>query len=259
MVRDLYGARGLGWRLFVRDISAEYRQSVLGILWAVLPSVATGIVFIVLKNKSVVNFAETTIPYPVYALVGTILWQVFIESLHAPLKTVNGARPILTKVNFPSEALIVSAFCSVVSRLLVKAFVIVGVLVYFGVDFKVGMLLAPAAALALVCLGIAIGLLLTPVGVLFTDVQMGVLLVAQFWFFLTPVVYPPPATFPYSLLASLNPVSPLLIGAREVLTLGSLTTPIAYCGAVAFAGFCLVLAWLIYRVSLPIIIERMSQ
>ncbi len=58
MWHDLIASRELAWRLFIRDISAQYRQSYLGIFWAFLPPIATGLVFIILQSKKVVNFIE---------------------------------------------------------------------------------------------------------------------------------------------------------------------------------------------------------
>ena len=109
MWHDLLGSRELAWRLFVRDISARYRQSLLGVVWSFVPPIITSIVFIVLQSRSAIDFGVTDVPYPVYVLVGTILWQLFTESLNAPLKTVNASKAMLSKINFPREALIVSA------------------------------------------------------------------------------------------------------------------------------------------------------
>ena len=64
MFKDLFSSKELAWRLFVRDVSARYRQSIFGILWAFLPAIASGLVFIVLQSKKVVNFGEVDIPYP---------------------------------------------------------------------------------------------------------------------------------------------------------------------------------------------------
>ena len=84
MWQDVKASRELSWRLFVRDLSAQYRQSLLGVFWAFVPPIITSVIFIVLQSRNIVNFGETDIPYPVYVLVGTILWQLFTESLNAP-------------------------------------------------------------------------------------------------------------------------------------------------------------------------------
>ena len=127
MWRDLTASRELSWRLFVRDLSAQYRQSVLGGLWAFVPPIITSLIFIVLQARNVVHFGAVDIPYPVYVMVGTILWQVFVEAVNAPLKSVTAAKPMLAKINFPREALIIASFYMVVYGVLTKLVVIVGV------------------------------------------------------------------------------------------------------------------------------------
>ena len=258
MWRDLKASRELAWRLFVRDISARYRQSVLGVFWAFLPPIATGVVFIILQSKQVVNFGETDIPYPVFVLVGTTLWTVFTESLNAPLNAVRSAKPMLAKINFPREALIVSAFYGNLFNLFIKSVVLVGIFLFFGVQATWGLLLAPVAIVMLILLGMTIGLLLTPLGMLYTDVASGLTLITQLWFFLTPVVYPPPQSFPFSLVTTLNPVSPLLMGARDLATKGVLQNPEPFLVVSGLTLCTLLIAWVMYRISMPIIIERMS-
>ena len=169
MWRDLKASRELAWRLFVRDISARYRQSLLGVFWAFLPPIITGLVFIILQSKKIINFGETDILYPVFVLVGTTLWQLFSESLNAPLNSVTRAKSMLAKINFPREALIVSAFYHVLFSLLIKLVILVGIFLFFGVQATWGLLLAPLAIVMIILLGMTIGLLLTPLGMLYTD------------------------------------------------------------------------------------------
>lgn len=258
MLHGLKDSRELAWRLFVRDISARYRQSLFGIFWAFLPPIITGLVFIILQSKRVLNLGETDIPYPVYVLVGTTLWQVFTESLNAPLKSVIAAKPMLAKINFPREALIVSAFYDVIFNLLIKSIILVGVFVYFKVPVTWGLLMAPMAILMLILLGMSIGLLLTPLGTLYTDITQGLTVVTSFWFFITPVIYPPPQSFPYSLMTTLNPVSPILMGARDLLTKGVIVNIGPFLVVSLLTIITLFIAWMIYRIALPILIERMS-
>jgi len=258
MFRDLAAARELGWRLFVRDVSAQFRQSLLGITWAFLPPLLTGLLFILLKSQQVIDFGPTEIPYPVFVLIGTIYWQVFVDALNTPLKSVTAARPMLVRIHFPREALILASLYLVVFNALLKLIVLVGVFVYFGIQPTLGLLLAPVAIALLILLGLAIGLALTPIGLLYTDVASGLLVATQLWFFATPIVYPPPTSLPLSLLATWNPVSPLLSGARELTATGSLGDPVGFIavGAATLVGF--TLAWVFYRIALPVLTERMG-
>ncbi len=258
MSQDLLASRELAWRLFLRDLSAQYRQSLFGVLWAFAPPLVTGLIFILLQSRKVINFGDTDIPYPLFVMVGTILWQLFTESLNAPLKAVTAAKPMLVKINFPREALILSAFYMLLFNLLIKSLVIAVFFIIFGVQPTWGLLLAPAAVFALVFLGMCIGLLLTPIGLLYTDVATSIPIILQIFFFATPVVYPPPETFPLSLLAVINPVSPPLIAARDLITKGYVSNWDSFLVIAGVTLVLLLLGWVIYRLALPIIIERIS-
>lgn len=259
MIADVIASRELSWRLFVRDVSAQYRQSLFGVLWAFLPPIVTSVIFIVLSRQKVIDFGDVGMPYAAYVLVGTILWQIFSESVNAPLKSVTAAQSLLAKVNFPREALIVSAFYLTVLNGLIKSTVIIAVIVIFHLTPGWGLVAAPFFVLLLILLGTMIGLIITPIGMLYTDVGSSIPIILQLAFFVTPVVYPPPQAFPFSLIGIINPVSPLLTAARDLLTTGSLSNP----GAAAIVGVLtllgLLFGWIVYRISMPILIERMSS
>jgi lipopolysaccharide transport system permease protein len=85
MFRDLVSSRELAWRLTVRDLSAQYRQTFLGFLWAIILPLANTLVWIFLSRSGVVNVSETALPYPVYVFTGTMLWAILMDALNAPL------------------------------------------------------------------------------------------------------------------------------------------------------------------------------
>jgi lipopolysaccharide transport system permease protein len=259
MWHDLKDSRELAWRLFVRDFSARYRQSFLGVFWAFLPALLSGLVFIILQAKNVVNFGKVDIPYPVFAIIGTTLWQIFTESINAPLKAVQSGKSMLAKINFPREALIVAALYEMLFSVAIKSVVILAVMLFFKMPLGPGLIYSIPAVLALILLGMALGLFLTPIGMLYSDIGSALTVFIQFWFFVTPVVYPPSQSFPYSLIATLNPVSPLLIGARDLMTKGIIinVSPFIIISSCSVIG--LFVAWITYRVAMPIIIERMSS
>jgi lipopolysaccharide transport system permease protein len=259
MFRDAYGSRDLAWRLFTRDLSAQYRQSLLGVIWAFVPPIMTSLIFIMLQKRQVISFGETDIPYPVYVLVGTIIWQVFTESLNAPLKATNLSKSILSKINFPHEAIIMSSVYNVLFNMLIKLIIIVAVLVLFRMPFAPGMLLGPFAMLSLVLLGTGIGFILTPLGMLYNDVTSGLPVVTQLWFLITPVVYSVPRDQISSVLMLLNPVTPLLVGTRDLFTTGYMTNVVPFTVVTLVSLVLNFLAWLFYRISIPIIVERVSS
>ena len=258
MGRDLVASRELAWRLTVRDLSARYRQALLGILWAFLPPVVTAAIFVVLKREAAINIGDTHIPYPAFVMIGTVFWQLFVQALNAPLKVVTRSRGMLSRINFPREALILSAFGQVLFEFGIRIVILAAVFVVFRVPVTWGLLLAPLAVVMLILLGIVIGLLLTPIGMLYTDVAAALPTLTGLWFFVTPVVYPAPSRWPYSVLINLNPVSPLLVGARDLATRGGLANPGPFAAVCALTLVGLFVMWVLYRLSLPILTERIG-
>ena len=258
MWNDLLASRELAWRLIIRDISAQYRQSFLGIFWAFLPPIATGLIFVILNNRKVINISETDIPYPAFVMFGTVLWQVFADSLNAPLKVATASKAMLAKIKFPREALILCGIGKTSFNCSIKLLVLAAVFIVFKIPVTWGLPLSLAAVILLILLGTTFGLLLTPVGLLYTDIAQGLNVLIGLWFFLTPVVYPAPRNFPFSLLATLNPVSPILVGTRDLATQGILRNPVPFFVVTGVMFVVLFLAWVIYRLAIPILVERMS-
>ena len=255
---DLKASRELAWRLMIRDISAQYRQSLFGIVWAFLPPIVTALIFIVLNSRQIVTIGETPIPYPVFAIFGTVLWQVFVFSLNAPLRIVTAAKSLLTKINFPKEVLIVSCIGQALFNLGIKLLILMAVCIVFKIPLTWGIPFSLLCMVLLVLLGITFGLCLIPLGLLYMDVSHGLTILTTLWFFITPVVYPPPTTFPFTLLTTLNPVSPILVGARDLATRGVLHNPGSFFIVTFLMLSLLMVIWIVYRLAMPILVERMS-
>jgi lipopolysaccharide transport system permease protein len=258
MGRDLLASRELAWRLMVRDISAQYRQSFLGILWAFVPAIVMALGFTYASNAQLINVGKTDLPYPAYVMFSTVLWQTFVEALNGPIQAVNHAKPILAKINFPREALILGKLGEVFFNFGIKLVLVVALFILFRMPVSAAVVLAPLALVHLVLFGTAIGLFLSPLGALYQDVSRGLTVFIGIWFFLTPVVYPVPTEGTLSWLVRLNPVTPLLVTTQDLATTGVVTNPLGFWLARLVTFVALGLAWLVYRVTMPIIIERMS-
>lgn len=258
IIADILASRELAWRLFVRDISALYRQSLLGYVWAFLPAIVTTLTFTYLNSQGVVRVGNTPVAYPAFVMIGTLLWQTFVDALNSPLKVVQAAKPMLTKINFPREALILSGVGEVLFNALIRLVLFIPVFLYYQVPFSGSMLLAPIGVIALILLGLSIGMLITPLGLLYGDVGRGVVMVAGFWMLLTPVVYPVPQTGRGALLAQWNPVTPLLQTSRDWITGQPVTYLSNFFIVSLLAVIVLMFAWVLYRLSIPILIERMG-
>jgi lipopolysaccharide transport system permease protein len=258
MFRDLVASRELAWRLAVRDISAQYRQAFLGILWAFILPLANTLAWIFLNSTGVVKIADTPLPYPVYVFTGTMLWAIFMDALNAPLQQAIAAKPMLAKLNFPREALVVSGIYQTLFNASIKILLLFGALVVVGINPGWNLLLFPVGIMSLVLVGTALGLFITPVGLLYTDVGKALPLLMQFLMYATPVVFPMPKEGFAATLFTLNPLTPLILTTRDWLT-GQASE---FLGFFLFVNlvtcFVLLVVWVVYRLAMPILIERMS-
>ncbi|HYG22149.1 MAG TPA: ABC transporter permease [Verrucomicrobiae bacterium] len=256
MFRDLIASRGLAWRLFVRDRSAQFRQSVFGYIWAFVPPLIASLPFVFLNANGVVSIKETPIPYPAFAIIGTLIWQVFVDALNTPLKTVAAAKPMLTRINFPREALLLSGLATVLFNFLIRLVLLVAVMIWFKITPPSTIVLFPLGILALICLGFTIGVLLTPLGLLYNDIQQMIPMVTMFLMFLTPVVYPKPSGGFAGRIMEWNPVAPLITASRDWLTTGSNGNVSQLACILGVAILLSFVGWVFYRLALPHIISR---
>ena len=258
MWSDLLASRELAWRLLVRNISAQYRQSMLGYAWAFVPPLFTALIWIFLNSQRILGIGDTGMPYPVFVIIGIVLWQTFTEALNSPMQMVNESRSMLTKINFPREALILTGIGQVLFNFAIRALLLVLVIVWFHIPIHASVLLAPLGVIALIALGTMIGLLLTPLGMLYHDVGRALGYVTQALFFLTPIIYPVPHATWAATLIKLNPVTPLLQTTRDWLTTGQASQLYGFTWVCGITLVLLLAGWVMYRIAMPHLISRMS-
>jgi lipopolysaccharide transport system permease protein len=255
IVSDFRSSRTLAWRLFVRDVSALYRQTALGYVGAVLPALVTSLVWILLNSSSYIDIKTGSIPYPVFVLTGTMFWQLFVDSMNAPLKQLSGNRSMLNRVNFPTEALLLSGFAQVLFAFAIRSVVLAAGIAIYRVPIEWTTVLLVFPVLAIIAIGTAVGVFLAPLGLLYKDVEQGLLMIVGPLMFLTPVVYPPPGGS-IGRVMHFNPLTPSFTVIRDLLygNAGQSVVSFVLVGvaSVIAAG----VAWVVYRLALPILVER---
>lgn len=258
MVSNLLTSRELATRLLIRNLSAQYRQSLLGYLWAFIPPVFMTFIWVFLNSQKIFSVAETGLPYPAFALIGMVLWQTFVDSINSPAKIFNESKPMLAKVNFQYEALILAGAGEVAVNFLIRLILLICIFLYYRLVPPATILLLPLGILSLMCLGIMIGILLTPLSVLYNDFSRGIVIATQAWFFLTPVIYPSPKSSLASIFIGLNPVTPILVTTREWMTTGHASNPSGFILITITSLTLMILGWLVLRLSMPHLIARIS-
>jgi lipopolysaccharide transport system permease protein len=251
-VTDLRLSVDPAWQLFRRNLRVKYRRAWLGYLWLLLPTLGTTAVWVYVNSRRIVSVAPTEIPYPVHVLAGTVLWFVFVEALNAPLQQLNAGRQLITRSRVPNEALVLAGVLEVMLNSIVRLLVLAFALLAFRIPVAPTALLVPFGVAALLLLGLAIGLLVAPLGMLYDDVGHAIALGTGFWFFLTPVLYRAPEDG----LLRFNPVTPLLDTTRAWLTTSA--GPAGFLVVTLAAGALLLAGWMLLRIARPHIVARLG-
>jgi len=256
-LHDLRASREVAGHLFARNLRSQYRQSFLGYLWILLPPIATMLLWAYLNWTRTLAIGHTDIPYPVYVLTGTLLWQLFVDALNTPQNQLGASRNLITKVRLPHEAILLAGLGTLFFNFAVRLGVLLPAMVLFHCPLTWGLLLAPLGILILVMLGLSIGLLLAPLGLLYQDISLGLAVIMNFAFFVTPIVYPVPTKWPASLIAMVNPVTPVLATTRNWLALGLVPPSAGFYLVSAGTLVLFTFSWLAYRLATPHIVARL--
>lgn len=248
--------RDLAWRLFLRDLRASYKRSFIGVFWLFIPSVFTAGIWMFLNSQDIVSISETPMDYAAFVLCGTILWSLFAEAMNKPLQRFQGAMPMMSKLNFPREAIFLAAVYDMIFSFFLKLIILIPVLWVLGYPPSWTWLLALYGIVGLVIIGLTLGLILCPLGLLYVDIGKSLPLILPFAMYLSPVIYPLREGGALSDLQGFNPVTPFLELARS--SMGgyefTLDFPLMVWSIMVLFG--LIFSLLAIKVALPIIVER---
>jgi len=163
---------------------------------------------------------------------------------------------MMVKLNVPKESLLLSGIFQIGFDFLVKSGLIIIVFIVFGIIPGFSLLFAPLGVLMLIMLGFSIWLILTPIGMLYNDIQRFLSAILPFWMLLTPVVYPNPRSGIATLLNKFNPVCPILSTTRDWVFNQPVNFLNEFCIISGIAILALFNGNIMFRLSMPMIIER---
>lgn len=257
MCGDYARSGELAWALFRRSLRSQYRQTLLGYGWLLIPPLATTVTFLALQRANIVNPGTNAAGYAAFVMTGAVLWQGFTDALGSPLRVIRSAISMLASVNFPREALVVGGLMEVLFSLGVRVAFLLIALVAMGSPPSWATPLAVGAIAALVLLGWMVGLLLVPAGILFRDVELGLPIITTVWFFITPVAYNLPSEGLLAIVGRLNPVTPLLVLGRDLILRGETAHVMAAAPALAATLGLAFAVSVLFRITIPHVVKRL--
>jgi lipopolysaccharide transport system permease protein len=242
-LRELWRFRDLLYFLIWRDVKVRYKQTVLGVAWAVLQPLLVMAVFTVFFSK-LAGVSSGDLPYPIFAFAGLLPWTFFATAVATAGNSVVGSERLITKVYFPRLTVPFAAVGAAVVDFAVACVLLAVLMVLWGIVPGVGMLVAPFIFGVIFLAAVGVGTLLAALNVAYRDFRYVIPFLVQLWMFATPTVYMQPAAggseagWVQAILA-LNPMTGLIAAFRASV----LGTPIPWAAlavsTVAVFGACL--------------------
>lgn len=215
--REMWEARELLCFLVLRDIKARYKQTVLGVAWAVIQPLCTMIVFTIIFG----NFAKVPsdgFPYAVFVFAGLLPWTYFSNNITQASQSLVNQQALLTKIYLPRLFVPAAPVLGGLLDLAVSFAVLAVLMFYYGVSVGAQVLLLPLFVILTAAASLGVGLTLAALTVTYRDFRYVVPLLVQLWLYLSPVIYPV-SILPekWQLLVALNPMVGIIDGFRAAL------------------------------------------
>jgi lipopolysaccharide transport system permease protein len=237
--------RDLLYTLSVHRIKVRYKQSVLGVAWAILQPLSLMLIYTLIFSL-IVRMPTGGTPYAVFAYAALLPWTYFSTALVNATNGLVSHSQLITKVYFPREILPLTYVIASLFDFLIASTVFAGLLIYYHVPLTPRALYVLPIILILTCFVTAISLFFSATQVRFRDIGVAMPLLLQLWMFATPVVYPLSAV-PARLqgLYKLNPMVGLIENFRQV-TLHGATPDFALLGLSTVISVLLLVAAYVY-------------
>jgi lipopolysaccharide transport system permease protein len=216
-LKSVWGYRELLYFLVWRDLKVRYKQTIIGIGWAVLQPLITMLISTVIFG----HFAKIPsdgVPYPIFAFSGLLPWTYFATALNRCIVSVVADSHVITKIYFPRLILPLAGTASGLVDFSISLVVFLGFMIWYEIAITWWLLVLPFFLMFSLVTVLAVGLWLSALNVRYRDVTYTIPFLIQVWMFASPVVYPVnliPEEWRF--LYSLNPMAGVIEGFRWAL------------------------------------------
>jgi lipopolysaccharide transport system permease protein len=216
-LKDLWTYRELLYFLAWRDVKIRYKQTAIGVLWAILQPVLTTAIFTILFSNFA-RFETKDVPYPLFALSGLMIWLFVHTSITMASNSFVGNVNLVTKVYFPRLIVPIAATLAGLVDLIFSLAILIILMIYYGVELTWQIALAPVFLLLAITQTIAFGTLFSALNVRFRDVKFALPFILQIWMIVSPIFYPTSIlSDKWLIVFAVNPLTGILDGFRSAL------------------------------------------
>jgi ABC-type polysaccharide/polyol phosphate export permease len=219
IIKEFWRYRELLLIITVRDIKARYKQTILGISWAIFVPLVTMLTFSLVFGRFM-KIDTQGIPYPIFAYCGILPWTFFANSLSFAINSLVLNAGLLTKIYFPREVFPIASIIACFVDFCIASLILVGLMVKYGVVVKWVVVIIPLILGVQIIFTSGLALIFSMANLFFRDIKYVFQVILPLWMFATPVVYQIPEK--YQWLYVINPMAPLISSYRTLVLEGRL-------------------------------------
>jgi lipopolysaccharide transport system permease protein len=216
-LRNLFAHRDLFYFLVLRDIKVRYKQTALGVAWAVLQPLLTMVVFTAIFGR-LAGVPSDGEPYPIFVFAGLLPWNFFNQAVTNSSNSLVGNATLITKVYFPRLVIPAAAVGAGLVDFAIAAVILFVMALYYGVSLGFALVMMVPLALMITLFATGVGMWMSALNVKYRDIRYALPFVLQIWMYVTPIIYP--VTFiptRWRWLIALNPLSGIIEGFRSAI------------------------------------------
>ncbi len=256
IVREITANQWLIYQLFKRDFFATYKQSFMGVFWALIIPLVSVATFVVLNRSGLFTIGKIDVPYPIYAILGLSFWQLFSTGLVTSSNSLVKAGSMITQINFSKKSLVIaSAGQSLVSFVIQILLAVILFAIYRAAPSPL-ILLLPILVIPIVLLTIGLGLILSLLNGVMRDIGNVISLLLTFLMFLTPVLYAKPETGILMYVTIFNPLYYLVSVPRDLVLNGAIYEPSGFLISSTISFLIFIICLLVFHLTETRICER---
>jgi lipopolysaccharide transport system permease protein len=216
-LNELWEYRELLYFLVWRDIKVRYKQTVLGIAWAIIQPFFTMVVFSLFFGR-LAKVPSDGIPYPIFSFAALVPWTFFANGLSMASNSLVDSANLIKKVYFPRLTIPLATVLSGVVDFVLAFAMLLGMMFYFGIAPTFNVIWLPLLLLLAFVTSLGVSLWLSAMNVQFRDVRYTIPFLTQLWLFATPIAYPSSLlSEPWRTLYGINPMVGVVEGFRWAL------------------------------------------
>jgi lipopolysaccharide transport system permease protein len=258
MVNNVITSRQLIYQLFKRDFFAAYKKSLLGMSWIIIGPLFGIVSWVFMNATGVLNPGDVGIPYPAYVLLSTSIWGLFMGFFSAAQGTLGSGAAFIMQVKYPHEALLLKQMAQHIANFIIAFLLNIVVLLAFGVVPSWKIVFFPLLALPLFFLAAGIGLVVSVIGVVASEIVTGVNLLLGLLIYVTPVIYAPTFKNPVlQMILKWNPLTYLIGIPRDIIIYGKVDHFDKFLIASLLSFLVFLFSWRLFFVSEDKVIEKM--